>query len=270
MNKIFYFTGTGNSLWTVKQLLSQLPAFEMHSAVNIVNRSNKEDITRCDSIGFVFPVYLYGPPLIATKFLSTLYITEKQYTFYIGVHGGYLADTINVVRKVLKKNNGHLNAGFGLKMPGNCIIDYSPPEKEIIEQRIRESKKRIIEIADFIKNRRSGHFEMGNHLGNWLLTGILYKLLIRTLPGYSKKFVVEDRCNSCEICKKVCPVSNIKIENNRPIWGSYCEMCLACIQNCPVEAIQWGKRTKKRSRYRNPYISIRELQNQKENMGANL
>ncbi len=270
MNKLFYFTGTGNSLWAAKELISQDSSFELHSVANVLNSSTKADVSGCDCIGFLFPVYLYGPPLIASKFLSTLNITENQYSFYIAVHGGYLADTINVARKMVTKNMGHLDSGFGLKMPGNCIIDYDPPKKEIIKERITECKNRIVEIADFIKDRRTGHYEKGNSVGNWFLTGILYRLLIRTLPGYSKKYLVEDRCNSCETCQKVCPVSNTRIERSRPVWGNNCEMCLACIQNCPIEAIQWGKRTKKRIRYRNPYVSIRELKNQKENMEANI
>ncbi|MGI5933052.1 MAG: 4Fe-4S dicluster domain-containing protein, partial [Eubacterium sp.] len=36
---------------------------------------------------------------------------------------------------------------------------------------------------------------------------------------------------------------------------SHCTKCSACINRCPVQAIQYGKRTKKRPRYVHPDMS---------------
>ena len=211
------------------------------------------------AIGLIFPVYLYGPPLIVGRFLEKLEISENQYVFYIAVHGGYPAQTIRVVRKLIEKNRGHLDCGFCLKMPGNCIIDYDPPTDELINEIIISANDRIRAIAEMVKDRTRGVFEKGNPVTNWILTGIFYRLLIGSVPNYSKKYVVEDFCTGCGTCVSVCQMNNVKLEDEKPAWGTSCEMCLSCIQNCPVEAIQWGNRTKKRKRYRNPEISTKEL-----------
>lgn len=59
----------------------------------------------------------------------------------------------------------------------------------------------------------------------------------------------------CGMCVKICPVKNIHIENNQVNWLGGCEQCMACIQYCPKEAIQYANKTAKRTRYRNPNVN---------------
>ena len=61
------------------------------------------------------------------------------------------------------------------------------------------------------------------------------------------------------MCKIICPVDNIKMINNKPIWLGNCTDCMACINICPKEAINIGTTTLKKNRYRNPYIEVKEL-----------
>jgi len=263
MNKLYYFSGTGNSLWVAKQLEKQLPDYSISPIASILSDNKTIENSDLDSIGIIFPVYMYGPPLIVKRFLNKMMISENQYVFCIAVHGGYPAYTVKIVKEMLRKNGNHLNCGFCVKMPGNCIIDYDPPKSEIIREIMSSGTERIIEIAKMIKNRRMNIFEKGNPATNWVLSGLFYRFLSGTIKGYWKKYMVEDSCTACGTCVSLCPMNNIKLSNNKPIWGNTCEMCLSCIQNCPVEAIQWGKRTKKRKRYRNVEISIQELKKQK-------
>ena len=37
------------------------------------------------------------------------------------------------------------------------------------------------------------------------------------------------------------------------------EQCLACIQWCPQEAIQFGKKTPRYKRYHHPEVTVREM-----------
>lgn len=74
-----------------------------------------------------------------------------------------------------------------------------------------------------------------------------------------KSFWINSNCNTCGICKSICPSKNIELKDGKPLWKHQCEQCLACIQWCPKQAIQYGKKTEKRKRYTNPYVSIKEL-----------
>ena len=81
------------------------------------------------------------------------------------------------------------------------------------------------------------------------LFDMMYRLCSKT-----KKFYVEDTCTGCGLCERKCPTQAIKLENNKPVWISEtCCKCSACINRCPAKAIQYGKKTKNRNRYVNPY-----------------
>ncbi|WRK52481.1 EFR1 family ferrodoxin [Coprobacillaceae bacterium CR2/5/TPMF4] len=51
----------------------------------------------------------------------------------------------------------------------------------------------------------------------------------------------DDKCIGCGICTRVCPMDNIKVENNHAIIGDNCITCLACFHWCPKEAIYMSK-----------------------------
>jgi ferredoxin len=74
----------------------------------------------------------------------------------------------------------------------------------------------------------------------------------------------EEKCISCGICEKVCPVNNIQLENGTPIWKHNCEMCFACDEWCPHKAIHhWGKIEGKN--YHHPMVEINDIIAQKSN-----
>lgn len=54
-------------------------------------------------------------------------------------------------------------------------------------------------------------------------------------------------------------MNNIKINDIKPFWNGNCIDCMACINNCPRNAINIGKSTIKKGRYRNLYIKLDEL-----------
>jgi Fe-S-cluster-containing hydrogenase component 2 len=51
--------------------------------------------------------------------------------------------------------------------------------------------------------------------------------------------------------------------DKKPVWKHHCELCCACIHFCPAEAIQYGQKTKKRGRYKNPSVTIADMKKQR-------
>ena len=56
-------------------------------------------------------------------------------------------------------------------------------------------------------------------------------------------------CIGCGKCEKLCPLNNITLQNARPVWGSNCTQCMACICYCPTRAIEYGKKSAGKPRY---------------------
>ena len=55
---------------------------------------------------------------------------------------------------------------------------------------------------------------------------------------YSNKLKIDSKkCIGCGKCVKLCPMDNIKIENNKAVSLDKCTMCYRCINNCPTCAI---------------------------------
>jgi MinD superfamily P-loop ATPase len=71
----------------------------------------------------------------------------------------------------------------------------------------------------------------------------------------NKLFYATDDCTSCGLCEKLCNTGNI-IVDKKPSWGSNCTGCLACIHCCPQRAVQYGKSTIKKGRYKNPNVAF--------------
>ena len=45
------------------------------------------------------------------------------------------------------------------------------------------------------------------------------------------------------------PFRNITMEDGHPVWNGRCTQCQSCIAVCPVDAIEFGHRTRKKRRY---------------------
>ena len=56
-------------------------------------------------------------------------------------------------------------------------------------------------------------------------------------------------CIGCGKCEKLCPLNNITLQNARPVWGTNCTQCMACICYCPTRAIEYGKKSAGKPRY---------------------
>jgi ferredoxin len=65
------------------------------------------------------------------------------------------------------------------------------------------------------------------------------------MPRMDSGFRVNDRCNGCGLCSKICPVHNIGLVGGRPVWRHRCTQCLACLHWCPQAGLDYGKDTRK-------------------------
>jgi ferredoxin len=254
---IFYFTGTGNSLKIAKDIASQLG----DTALVPVQKAITETLDlSAERIGLVFPVYMWGMPSIVAEFAEKMRAGNDKYVFAVVTYGGMPGATLLNLSRALEKQGTKLSAGFGIKMPGNYIPMYGAKPEESQKKQFAKAAEKVDRIVDIIKQGGSCKPAANGFLANALLS-LVYKSGMPRIHQMDKSFVALDKCNSCGICRTVCPVENIVMENGKPVWQGKCEQCMACIQLCPVEAIQYGKKTEGRKRYHHPEIKLSEMKN---------
>ena len=86
-----------------------------------------------------------------------------------------------------------------------------------------------------------------------------YKFSFPHIATMDRDFWVDAKCSGCGTCAKVCPVGNIVMAEGRPHWRHACVQCLACIQWCPTQALQYGKKTPNYPRYHHPEATLKDM-----------
>ena len=79
---IFYFSGTGNSAWVARQLAEGQNEELLSIAVEI-DKNKEYKLREGEKVGFVFPVYAWGPPEIVLRFIRRLKMTKPEYLFFV-------------------------------------------------------------------------------------------------------------------------------------------------------------------------------------------
>jgi ferredoxin len=183
--------------------------------------------------------------------------------FAVVTLGGFgISSALQELDQILQEHSHRgLDAGFGVKMPGNYVLMYSPPSEEKQKGILTAADKKISEIAGKISRTEPGKIPRSFFLR--LLYNHIYIKRISRIHEADHQFTVSDRCTSCGTCAAICPADNIVILEGKPAWKHQCELCCGCIHVCPVQAIQAGKNTETRPRYRNPSVCVAEL-NQKQ------
>lgn len=255
---IFYFSGTGNSLYAAKNIASynKESIISISEIVNTQEPDFKFQLKESEIIGFVFPVYAWGPPEMVLKFIDKLVLENfnDNYIFAVATCGENIGNTMKLLDKRLKNKNIKLSSGFSVKMPNNYIIMGDVDSRDEEGEKLAEAEKSFAGINKIIEQRQKDVFKLRKGFLATALTGIVNPMFNKHAmePG---KFFADDSCTGCRICETVCNCKTIKVDK-KPVWGSKCSQCLACIHYCPERAIQYGIGTRKKGRYTNPNVKI--------------
>lgn len=257
---IFYFSGTGNSLY-VAQKLHEKEGGELIDIADALSKNRfKYEIEDDEKIGIIFPVYFYGLPTIVSEFISQLSVESraKPFIYTVITCGSSIGNADKMVGKQLKQRNLELNSAFSIKMPANYVMMYDVPDKEKQNSTFHSAENQIERIIGLLKVNTEDNFS--NHGYMALLTPLLYK--IYGIRRNTKNFYVTDACISCGLCEEICPSETLQLISGKPKWTKVkCSHCSACINRCPREAIQYGNSTKNRGRYVNPNVKFSNRRN---------
>jgi|WetSurMetagenome_2_1015567.scaffolds.fasta_scaffold00230_6 ferredoxin len=252
---IYYFSGTGNSLVVARAIAAKLGDTKL---VHMAGPNAAQPSPETPTIGLVFPVYIFGLPLIVTRLIKNIRVPDNAYLFAVAVNGGLACSTIIQAARLFNERGLQLAAGFAVTMVDNYtpLGGAMPAKKQKI--RFEKAGQKLEKICASIKNRESTLYR-GLPLVNWLFSGLMYKNAAPKIPGMDKNFTADSNCNGCGVCEKACPMGNIAMTRERPEWRHHCEMCFTCLQWCPTQAIQYGKNTTGKARYHHPEVTLKDI-----------
>jgi len=257
VTKIYYFSGTGNSLWSAKRIAQIIDGIRQQDACELYNigvEAEKDQlIIEADAVVMVFPSYAYSLPLIVRRFVMNA-VFKTPYLAAFVTYGSSPRGTMGELRRILKKKN--IGTLFFGRIPAveNYLAIFGPPKAQTLERRVVMQEKATEEAAHYISERRENRvttFRPFSAFISWLfLLGVKI---------FYKFYRLSDSCNGCGICAQVCPVAAIDMRDGRPLFTSKCEHCQGCVNMCPSRAIQFGRVKWGSSGYRHPRIAIGEL-----------
>lgn len=258
---IFNFSAAGNSLSLTKNIANKLGNCEIVPIAKVV--SDETVKIKAPRIGIVFPVFAWGMPRIVEEFVGKLSFSGKPYIFAIATCVAIPGNTLNDLKKALQHKGVDLDAGFVVKAGRSSLMQLNSLDSIIIKlDRQRLSIKTvedrlpeiIAEIEKFAKHKQETSSWAANIFGS-----MFHGLALKSFKSIDSKFVVEDSCNGCGNCARLCPRSNIVIENGRPVFLHNCELCHACIQWCSNFAIKHPNFDSSLKQYRNSAVSLTDM-----------
>lgn len=245
---IIYFTGTGNSKYLAREL-SKLIDDELVCANEYIKKGVCPTFTSQRPFVFVGPVYSWRIARIFENFiLKSKFSGEGTTSCYFVLNAG---DSAGGAKKKLIDLCDEKGFGFKgmceLVMPENYTALFTAPSDAVIKEQFNRADVIIKEFAKVVEDRAFYKSKDAGFVKNFL-TNIVNPVFFRFIVK-DKKFEVSDKCISCGLCEKKCPLNNIMLVDGEPTWHGRCTHCMACINYCPVEAINYGKGTVKKKRY---------------------
>ena len=246
--KVCYFTATGNCLYVARKLggtLLSIPQLMRQETIEITD----------EVVGIVCPVYAVEMPMMVREFIAKAKI-HTNYFFVIYTYGMGYAEAFAHIELATRDAGLKLSYINAIQMVDNYLpifkmqeqIDTLPEKNvegqlKIVCRDIAERKHTTVEITEKTLQQMAFY---SKQLADTIL-----------LKNTAKSYIVNDSCIRCGICAKVCPANNITVTDHVE-FSDHCEVCYACLHNCPQSAIHLMKEASN-VHFRNEHISLKDI-----------
>ncbi len=259
---IYYFSGTGNSLWSASKFAAALEDAQIIPISPLMKDKKNRIIVDAENMVIVFPAYAYEAPLMVRRFIKKAQINSKRImavVTYGSRQGGALAE----MKRVLSRKGLTLDYADGIRCVENYIPLFGETDETIKQQRIIEQAQKTDEIIRNIQNLVNRDVVSVRPLS--MTVSKIFRFAKPVIVNFYK---VKKTCNGCGICEKVCPARAIKMKETkkgkRPKFSRRkCEHCQACFNYCPQKATQHWRLKAGKGRYHHPEVPLSAILEQK-------
>lgn len=245
---VLFFSGTGNSEYVAKRIASLLG----DDVLNLFSRIRNKDYSEIHSekpFVVVCPTYAWQIPHILRDYLKNTELTGSKQIYFAMTCGDSIGDAGSYLEKLCREKKMNYMGCEKIVMPENYIAMFNAPNENEAKEIILKASPAIDTVVSYVRNGKKIESSTAfyDRFMSSVVNSAFYAICIK-----DKKFKALDKCTGCGVCEKNCPTKNISLKNGKPKWNKKCIHCMACICKCPQEAIEYGKKSVGKPRYKCP------------------
>lgn len=243
---ILYFSGTGNSKYVAQRMAEALN----QSLLSMNDRIRSHDTSPVETderLVIVTPTYAWRIPRVVWEWLGNTELTGAERIWFVMDCGSEIGNAAKYNQQLAAQKHLRYMGTAQIIMPENYIAMFNAPQAEearsIVEQAEPALQKVLAQLKagqEFPPPRET----LYDRFMSGPVNPVFYRFFVK-----ADAFRATDTCIGCGKCVELCPLNNIRLENGKPVWGKHCTHCMACICDCPKEAIEYGKKSKGKPRY---------------------
>ncbi len=246
---ICYFTATGNCLYVARRIggtLLSIPQLMRRGKIAI------ED----DAVGIVCPVYNAEMPMMVREFMRKAEI-RTDYFFLIYTYGAGFGEAYAHAKLATQEAGLSLSYVNAVQMVDN-FIPYFDMREQIDTLPEKNVEGQLETVCGDIEARKTVDVRI---TADTKAQMAMYhqRLAERWLrKDTALSYTVNDDCIRCGICAGVCPADNITVTEEGVRFSDRCEVCYACLHNCPQHAIHMPLEAGT-TQFRNEHVTLEDI-----------
>ncbi|MHC1685069.1 MAG: EFR1 family ferrodoxin [Clostridiaceae bacterium] len=265
---ILYFSATSNTKLIMQQCLKTFNSqgyITETVRIEDLDEIKRINFNNVDLLGIAYPCYAFDFP--RKVMVPALDLIQKQNkskpTFIINTYCISSGLSVKSIVEILKNKNFNTISVGGFKCPSPGFVNITSKERTsgfkyyFLRKLMKFEDNILLKASDFgeetiklLNTYKKAPFQIPVKVR--IISYLGYRFAKFNEKRIFNNYKIDiNKCISCEMCVKQCPVGNIEIVNGKVgfLDKNDCLRCMKCISNCPKDAITLGDKTKGMDRY---------------------